>query len=329
LIPKVESNIPKGSPPEIHPYLIECLDHGSMVVVVLDREGKVGWANQAFWDALKEGKPAGGISFQDLLEAQSVELFSRIESIPPGEVKTLELKHHIPVGFMTISYQFFPCEGGGLCGIGIDRTEEKELIEQMYALVEDLHREMERRSKLSHQLEELAITDFLTGLFNRRQFDKVLQQEWGRMKRYGSQFALLLLDIDHFKQVNDRFGHQAGDEVLRKIAEILRAEVRVEDVVARFGGEEFAIIALNVHSKRARDLADRLRETVEASPMPAGVDQVTISIGSAATSDMTRRDHEEDLIACADKALYIAKERGRNRVEVFPDLLSKRKKKKD
>ncbi len=318
--PKVDPEATTGCPSVIQPFLMECLDRGRMAVVVLDERKRVGWANQSFWEAVREGRPARGIPFQELLEPESVEIFSHLEPFAPNEVKILELRHPIPVGAIVISYQFFPCADGSICGIGSDRTEEKELIDQMSALIEDLHREMARRSELSRRLEEMAVTDFLTNLSNRRHFDDTLKREWGRMRRYGFHFALLILDIDRFKEVNDRFGHQTGDEVLKRIAEILKAEVRAEDVVARYGGEEFAVIALNAKMRQAYDLAERLRRRIAAAPMPAGVWGLTISIGATGTADLDPQVRMSDLVAWADKALYLAKERGRNRVEVLPEV---------
>ena len=305
-----------GCPFPLRQFLIECLESGSLLVVLLDEKGRIGWANRAFREVILDGRPNREVLFESLIDPASRVLLERLRPIGEGEVKTLELRHPIAAGLLTTSYQFFQCGDGTICGIGADRTDEKELIEQMSALIDDLHQEIARRTELSDRLEQLATTDFLTGLSNRRLFDEIVEREWGRMKRYHSHFALLILDLDHFKWVNDRFGHQVGDEVLKKVAEVLSAGVRAEDVVARYGGEEFAVIALGADAHHARDLGERLRQSVAAAAMPATVPPVSISIGLATTSGSRPPERISDLIARADKALYRAKAGGRNRVEV-------------
>ncbi len=311
-----DPRLPPRCPAPLRAFVIECLEGGRLLVVVLDGKGRIGWANQAFRDTVLEGKPDREVPFESLLDPGSRVLLSRLLPFAGEKVKTIELRHPISAGLLTTSYQFFPCGDGTICGIGSDRTEEKELIEQMSALIDDLHQEIARRTELSLQLEQMATTDFLTGLSNRRLFDQILEREWGRMRRYGNHFALLILDLDHFKRVNDRFGHQVGDEVLKRVAGVLSDEVRAEDVVARYGGEEFAVIALGADADRSRDLGERLRQRVARTEMPAFVEGITISIGVAATSVADPPQDIDALIARADQALYRAKAGGRNRVEV-------------
>ena len=284
-------------------------------MVVVDAGGRVLWANRAFRDAVLDGQDPAGGAFVDLLDPASAEALPHLRPFVPGEVKAIDLRHRTALGTIAISYQVREGPAGSLCAIGCDRTEEKELIDQMTVLIEDLHREIARRSELSKRLEELAITDGLTGLSNRRRFDDALLSEWRRAQRYGDHFALLLVDLDHFKEVNDRLGHQAGDEVLARVARVLRTEVRTEDIVARYGGDEMVVIALGADALRARDLGERLRLKVAAAPLPAGMPPITVSIGVAATSGPSGPSTMEELLARADSALYRAKEKGRNRVE--------------
>lgn len=158
-----------------------------------------------------------------------------------------------------------------------------------------------------------ARTDALTGLPNRRYFHEVLMRDLSRAERDDTPLALLALDIDHFKDVNDRYGHLAGDEALRRTATTLNAHVRGSDIAARIGGEEFALACLNAGSGDARQLAERLRAAIEASVVEFGEHRFgfTISIGIA-----FREPHDDvaKLMQRADTALYAAKEDGRNRV---------------
>lgn len=302
-------------PPAIRPLMIETLTRGGVLLVFFDYRGRILWANRAFSEAMKLESDATGVAFQSLLDASSARLFEQLDITKNGRKDPLDLRHPTASGHLTIKYQFIRMSEGRLAAIGIDRTAETELIDQMSALIDDLHREIAHREELSRELERMAITDFLTGLANRRQFDKVLNDEWGRTCRYRTDFALLLIDLDHFKSVNDRFGHQAGDQVLKEVAAAITSEVRAEDVVARYGGEEFAVIALAAKAEDGYELGERLRLKVQGAVMPASVPRLTITVGVASTRDMPPGAPLAELIACADAALYRGKQNGRNRVE--------------
>jgi diguanylate cyclase (GGDEF)-like protein len=164
-----------------------------------------------------------------------------------------------------------------------------------------------------------AATDGLTGLANRRSFDDELALEWRRAERVGDSLALIFADLDNFKSVNDRFGHQAGDAVLRRVAVILDSGGRQVDLAARYGGEEFAVLAPGTDLEGATKLAERLRSELEATTvtLPDGREiQVTSSFGVAVKGNL---DGPEDLVAAADEALYDAKRNGKNRVAVHPE----------
>jgi len=168
-----------------------------------------------------------------------------------------------------------------------------------------------------------GLTDVLTGWHNRRYLQSRLQEEIARAQRDHAPLACLLLDVDHFKQVNDTHGHQAGDTVLRELANRVECQVRASDVAARYGGEEFAVLLPNTQLEDAQHLAERIREAVSASPIEVCEGQaltVTVSIGiSSIVPDRYANDLKslgEGLLAEADVALYRAKAQGRNRVQV-------------
>jgi diguanylate cyclase (GGDEF)-like protein len=166
------------------------------------------------------------------------------------------------------------------------------------------------------RLASQATTDPVTGVANRRSFDEELALEWRRAERVGESLALILVDIDNFKQINDSHGHQTGDLVLAKVGQLLSSRVRQIDFAARYGGEEFAILAPETDLAGARTLAQRLRREiakarVELPTVGEGELQVTASFGVAEKSDLRR---PEALIGAADHALYDAKKRGKNRV---------------
>ena len=164
-------------------------------------------------------------------------------------------------------------------------------------------------------LQNLSIRDGLTGLYNHREFQRRLKEEMERSRRYGRTFSLLMMDIDHFKVVNDTYGHPAGDKVLRAVADVVRREVRFVDHVARYGGEEFAVILPETHGAGVLVAAERLRTAAgdHAIAIPDGPEiNVTVSIGIAEFP--WNAGSMEELIAAADRALYSAKQTGRNRV---------------
>ena len=169
-------------------------------------------------------------------------------------------------------------------------------------------------ARLFAETTRLANTDPLTGLYNHRYFYHLLEIEVKRARRYGRPVSLIMLDIDHFKQFNDRFGHLAGDEALRCLAQILRKNSRGVDMVARYGGEEFAIILPETDLAQAAVQAERLRTAAAEQQWPEG--QLTISLGVAALAADTSK--AEDVVRDADRALYQAKAAGRNQVCLSP-----------
>jgi diguanylate cyclase (GGDEF)-like protein len=170
-------------------------------------------------------------------------------------------------------------------------------------------------ARLHRRVERQAVTDGLTELANRRQLDEALANEIGRVERFGGSLALIYADLDDFKAVNDRHGHQAGDDVLRAFADVLRRTVREIDLPARHGGEEFAVLAPETDIEGALRLAERIREELASAPVEttAGPIAVTASFG---VSSFPAEPSAAELFAAADRALYEAKRAGKNRVVV-------------
>ena len=166
-----------------------------------------------------------------------------------------------------------------------------------------------------------AITDPLTELYNRRYFIEALRNEVRKANRLGYPLGLFMIDIDHFKLVNDTYGHMAGDEVLTNVARTIERSVRASDVVARYGGEEFAVILVGCPPDALVALAEKTRESVAEAEMPHTSEDgrgVTISVGAVAYQDMTM--DAEAFVNCADQALLLAKSSGRDRVVVGDSL---------
>jgi diguanylate cyclase (GGDEF)-like protein len=173
------------------------------------------------------------------------------------------------------------------------------------------------------RLAEGAFQDPLTGLYNRRHLDDRLAAELAAAQRHGRPVSLLMIDIDHFKEVNDDHGHLAGDEALKMVAFVLRGAVRKEDVLARYGGEEFVVVARETVLEGAHALAERIRRAVERSHCAWQGRElgVTVSIGvtvSVGLTEFVQGRSERELLEAADRALYLAKQQGRNRVVALP-----------
>lgn len=196
------------------------------------------------------------------------------------------------------------------------------LLEMLMRSASMLYQNLQFREQLKRlfiRAEKDAITDHLTNLFNFRYFTQQLRRELDRAERHRSPFVLLMLDIDLFKIYNDSFGHQAGDMVLKKVAELLLANTRSSDFVARYGGEEFVVICPELSKRAGKKIAEKLCRIVEDSPFPREEDlphkKVTISIGVTAYPVDARS--EKELIRTADIALYKAKNGGRNQVQLY------------
>ena len=191
-------------------------------------------------------------------------------------------------------------------------------VRQTFILMEQLHQERERLTEANARLDKLAYRDELTRLPNRRSFFEHLQQEWDRHRRKGEPLAVLMIDVDHFKRYNDGYGHQQGDECLRRVARVLaRSARRAGDMAARLGGEEFVILLPGMDLEAACRQARKLNRTLDKVNLPHAwsrvADHVTLSIGVAAA--VPGEGGPEDLLQRADEALYRAKDRGRHRVE--------------
>jgi diguanylate cyclase (GGDEF)-like protein len=191
----------------------------------------------------------------------------------------------------------------------------ESLEEKVRERTADLLRANERLSMLNRELADISVTDGLTQAYNRQHFMDRLRQEVKRADRYRTQLSLIMLDIDHFKRVNDSFGHQAGDAVLAGISQKIRERLRDTDLFARYGGEEFCVIAIAMDAANAYLLADRLRDLIAQTVFQHNgrVMQVTVSMGVSSWRPEIGERFEE-LIRLADEALYRAKREGRNRV---------------
>ena len=212
----------------------------------------------------------------------------------------------------------FQTTPGNMVAIFADITERKLAEVELQHTKEGLeaaNRELQTALALQQQL---AHTDTLTGINNRRHLYELAEHEFEIAARYQQPLSVIMFDIDHFKQVNDTFGHTVGDQILQRVTQVARAELRSADVIGRYGGEEFVVILPMTNAKKAYPLAERIRMGVAAMRVPTekGDAAVTLSIGIVQITHEGQTESIEVMIRRADEAMYAAKQAGRNRTEI-------------
>jgi len=196
---------------------------------------------------------------------------------------------------------------------------EEELLARIYAMLrtkelqDELRRKNRQLAEVLSKVEVLAVTDSMTGLFNRRHFDTILEKEFNRTVRYQYPTSCLVADVDDFKSINDGHGHHVGDICLKEIADIIKNCVRKIDTVARWGGEEFIILLPETKKESAVTVASRVLTDISNNKFSSISKQITVSIGIAGVPDSSI-DNAEKLVNAADKAMYEAKAKGGNRI---------------
>ena len=200
----------------------------------------------------------------------------------------------------------------GLGIVAMDVTEQHRSISEAESALRASEQVNAQLREVVESLEQLASTDRLTNAWNRRRFEEAIEGEIHRFHRYGHPISLMLLDIDHFKRVNDTYGHQEGDRVLKQVADCIFSCIRKSDSLTRWGGEEFIVLMPNTGLSYANILAERIRSHIAAQSLST-VDSVTVSIGVA---EFHPNSSHEDWLDRADRAMYTAKREGRNRVEL-------------
>lgn len=197
-----------------------------------------------------------------------------------------------------------------------DVTDHTRIEEAARLANDHLLTQLAENNRLQEALHEQAIRDPLTTLFNRRYLDETLDREIARAMREGYPVTILMIDIDHFKRLNDTYGHLAGDEMLKAIADLLRHTARQEDIVCRFGGEEFSVILPHMPLEIGATRANELRKTFAAMKVRFGEFELSTTLSAGIAAFPVHGKTRDTLIDTADQALYRAKELGRNRVEV-------------
>lgn len=283
---------------------LETIFSNSMVGILMVKNNRiVHRVNQRFLDI------TGYKNFNDIV-GLSVEDFhvSHEHFVHFGENYYNNLINH---EMIAVDYQFKKKDGSiiwvTIAGKAIDPNSPPNLDEGVVWTLTDIT----EKKKDEERLTKMAETDELTSLYNRRYFMKVFTEEIYRFQQLKIDFSVLLIDLDYFKLVNDVYGHDIGDQVLKEFATICRNNLRSTDIIGRLGGEEFGIILPGSSLEIAYEISEKLRSTIASHPWSIE-NKITISCGIASTSEIKDREQLKQLIKIADEKLYIAKEKGRN-----------------
>lgn len=284
------------------------------VIVFIDSERIIQDCNQGFLDCLGITEKPLNKNIMELLSLDSKKF-----SLPKkGEFTSCRL-NFITSEDVQINLKGYisQTQKGFLILLEQHKLTYNELIAKMSLLNNELNnlvREVRKKNqqliKANETIKKIMNIDPLTKLLNRRAFREFLLKKMSLSKRYKLPLSLIMTDIDHFKSVNDTYGHEVGDKVLKRFAKILKRLSRASDTVSRFGGEEFLLLLPNTNLASAWKLSERLRKKIEVSPMPGIPDKITASFG---ITEFIISDTEESFIKRADDALYEAKKTGRNR----------------
>lgn len=309
---------------EEHQLLLESIHHYPMPYAIYDKNDRLIVWNQQYeeiyahtFDALKDKLQARQLSYRDLIQSNASESLSgqALEEYVDqrvahhrDQVNSVVDREYPQYGWYRVSKNMMP--SGGVAGFAIDINE----LKQREA---DLLREVERRERLEVKIRKLANTDALTGIANRRHFVERVEIEFDRTQQSKNTLCLMMIDIDHFKSVNDTYGHAAGDEVITTVAMAAASEVTSDsDLIGRLGGEEFAVLLSGVGEDDGRQVAERIRQSIQSLSFVSDGRGFTIAV-SIGVANLSEIDTDSTaLLKRADNALYKAKACGRNRVEI-------------
>jgi diguanylate cyclase (GGDEF)-like protein/hemerythrin-like metal-binding protein/PAS domain S-box-containing protein len=286
-------------------------------IVVIDERGCIEYASRRGHALLGARSQLRGRELREFIDPEDAPKLVSLRAPKPPRLTELRLagsEGEVEATWVEATSEVVP---DGVSGPAFvlalrDITGRKRAEHDLRAAKSVVEQANQRLAQAMRDLERLAATDELTGLWNRRHFEQVASVELSRCHRYGHVASLIVLDVDHFKSVNDRFGHEAGDRALVAVCKAIAATARGSDTACRWGGEEFVVLASSVSAPGAWRLAERIRVAVGTLDPPAVPGGLTISAGVA---QLRPTESLESWVERADKALYRAKEGGRNRVE--------------
>jgi diguanylate cyclase (GGDEF)-like protein/PAS domain S-box-containing protein len=283
----------------------------SLVGIAIVEDGRVSYANPQFAEMF-------GYSCEEVGQREVLELVEERDR----ELVAKQLQSRLNREVEGVDYVFRGQRKDGVVGdiechsSVMDMGGKVVLIDLVLDITERIRAEREVRA-LQDQLREQAIHDPLTGLYNRQSLNEFFDRELNLAARRGESISAVMADLDHFKAVNDTYGHQAGDEVLRKFAEFIQHAHRVSDVFCRYGGEEFLLVLPTMENETACHRIEQLRRVVESTPVVVGPSAIRVTASFGIATFPQHGETREALLAAADSALYAAKDAGRNQVKSY------------
>lgn len=301
------------------PSPLSIFQHCPDYAVIFDTQWTVLYANPSFLERFSTGEKIEGRNLLELLDDVSIIRMRDLQGFLLQGSRHTELHHLTPDGkVVTLNYTFFPLSETFfgqpvIGGIARERSADLASLLEIINLNLELERKQKELSEANSRLEKVAATDQSTSLYNRYYFFQVAQHVWEEYKRYRRPATLMMLDLDNFKEINDTRGHLFGDYVLKETASRLKSRTRRVDILARFGGEEFVLLAPNTDTETGLVLAERLRAVVADGPFVEGKNNVTVTISIGVSSTELQEFNEfQDLLEAGDQALYSAKRSGKN-----------------
>ncbi|KXK12316.1 MAG: diguanylate cyclase [Chloroflexi bacterium OLB14] len=295
------------------------IDHIPQFVVVID-------ARDLIIDANEVAEHWAGLPKAEMIGKDPLHIFTKWSQFLNRLLVTEETREEVTLAgepTRIVELMVIPIKNksdGTLSGrvvVAHDITERKQSENDLTDMNEILWGKIEEVELLRAQLQEQAIRDPLTGLFNRRFFSESLEKETAQALRDNSTLSIIILDIDHFKQVNDQYGHKLGDLALQQLAKLLTDNIRSGDIACRFGGEEFVILMPNATTESAFERAEFLRKQFEGMIIKFENKKLTCTFSAGVASFPTHADSGESVLNLADTALYQSKSNGRNKVTIF------------
>lgn len=299
-------------------HLIESMSDG---VLVLDAQGRIVDVNPAMKNFLEDHETSAllGRKFAEVLKTWA----HTAEQLMDGLETRMEIKlPHKPSRYLDLRMTPLYDDQNRLSGRLIvfrDITDRKEVEKDLRRAMDRLQTQLIEIGTLQSQLREQAIRDALTNVFNRRYLEETLDRELARAEREGYPLCVIMMDLDYFKDINDTYGHEAGDVVLKTLAETVKRQSRHGDFVCRYGGEEFVLVMPNISLEIARQRAEDLHQTINSLNIRYGVFNLTTTISMGVSIYPEHGKTKEELLRAADRAMYIAKNTGRNRVVIYPE----------
>lgn len=305
------------APKQLADYVDRC---SSLLVVLFDAEGRIFGCNSRFFDLFDSRNSPCGRFLTDFVDCQGI-----ADLLPGDDEPFRHVRLSVSGGGMEYLFKATVIRtpyGYAAIGETPHVTDETAMVEMssvnndLSNITRELHRKNRELNRAKEEIERLARIDGLTGLLNRQHFMAELERAVSAARRHGRELSVVMADLDYFKHVNDTFGHQAGDTVLTHFARLLMENSRKEDILCRYGGEEFICATPDTDSESAAAFAERVRRALADSHIPEVDASITASFGVAS---LREQDTPHTLIKRTDGALYAAKDAGRNRVNVAED----------